>query len=308
MKVDHVLILAAGKGTRMGSIGELLPKVIWPIFNKSILELEVCYAKRYAPDANIFINLFNFKDIIKDFINKNIKYFEGVTVIEEAKEIDIGGAIHNMAKEVNYSGNLLIINSDQFLFSEQKIVELGLEKLQTADSVLFTYEVNQRDGYSTLDIRGDELKGIVANSELSKGSRAQTYTGMSLIRLEKLEEFQGKSSFFKTIANPKNNLVKTIEISGLEYWDFGTVNRYHESMFKTLSQTTSSFYNFLRKTKSIDIEKNFGQSYGGDAGINLTNESQSIGSLEILLESADSNDRDKNLKNIILGKRVVTAN
>ena len=45
MKVDNALILAAGKGTRMGNVGKILPKVIWPIFEKTILELEVAYAK-----------------------------------------------------------------------------------------------------------------------------------------------------------------------------------------------------------------------------------------------------------------------
>ena len=58
MKVDHVLILAAGKGTRMGKIGEIVPKVIWPVFNKSLLELQVAYARSLAPTAQIHINLY----------------------------------------------------------------------------------------------------------------------------------------------------------------------------------------------------------------------------------------------------------
>ena len=53
MQVDYVLVLAAGKGTRMGEIGKKIPKVIWPIFNKSILELEVLHAKKYCKQKAI---------------------------------------------------------------------------------------------------------------------------------------------------------------------------------------------------------------------------------------------------------------
>ena len=41
----RALILAAGKGTRMGEIGKVLPKVLWPIYERSLLELQVQYAK-----------------------------------------------------------------------------------------------------------------------------------------------------------------------------------------------------------------------------------------------------------------------
>ena len=58
MKVDHVLILAAGKGTRMGKIGKVLPKVLWPIFAKNLIELQVSFAKKLAPNSNIYANVF----------------------------------------------------------------------------------------------------------------------------------------------------------------------------------------------------------------------------------------------------------
>lgn len=122
MKVDNVLILAAGKGTRMGQIGKIIPKVIWPIFNKSILELEVHYAKKFNP-KKIFINLYNSKDTVLNF-TKGKAIFDEVEFIVEKETLDIGGAIHNLATKLDYQGNLLILNSDQFiLLSEDKLVE-----------------------------------------------------------------------------------------------------------------------------------------------------------------------------------------
>ena len=49
MQIDHILILSAGKGTRMGNIGKNLPKVLWPVLSKSLLELQVAYAQKLAP-------------------------------------------------------------------------------------------------------------------------------------------------------------------------------------------------------------------------------------------------------------------
>ena len=55
MKIDYCLILAAGFGSRMGEIGKILPKVLWHIFEKSLLELEIEYARSLGI-KKIFIN------------------------------------------------------------------------------------------------------------------------------------------------------------------------------------------------------------------------------------------------------------
>ena len=43
MQLDFAYILAAGKGTRMGEIGKVVPKPLWPIYEKSLLELQVAW-------------------------------------------------------------------------------------------------------------------------------------------------------------------------------------------------------------------------------------------------------------------------
>ena len=45
MQIDYALILSAGLGTRMGEIGKILPKVLWPIYFKSLLELQIRYCQ-----------------------------------------------------------------------------------------------------------------------------------------------------------------------------------------------------------------------------------------------------------------------
>lgn len=269
MKVDHVLILAAGKGTRMGEIGTVIPKVIWPVFELSLLELEVLYSKELAPEATIHINLYHESDKILEHI-KSSPILKDVEIIIEKSQLDIGGAIHNLASKLQYDGNLLILNSDQFLYFDKSVFSEGLEKLAHSDSLLFTYNVNSSDGYNALDIKDDALVGIIPNNNLDRDLEVKTYSGMSLVRLDNLDPTQGNSTFFNTVADYKNKNVHLLNIPNIEYWDFGTSERYYKTMFLVLEKTESKFVEFLLRNKAIFLNRLIKKGYQTESGINLT--------------------------------------
>lgn len=271
MKVDHVLLLAAGKGTRMGNVGKDLPKVQWPVFEKSILELEVDYVKKYVDNPQIFINLYHEKEKSFQFI-KSKEIFNEVKVLIEEDKIDIGGAVHNLARELNYQGNLLIINSDQFLYFSKDIFENGLKSLEEHDGVLFSYEVNSNDLYGGLKTEDGLFKGLIKNSDIPRDTSMITYTGMSLWKLDKLEPKTGASYFFESVANHEKLKIKTLDINDFEYWDFGTLKRYYESMYKLLDVTDSEFKKFLISSGAFISERANAKSYHSKSGINLGRE------------------------------------
>lgn len=245
MKVDNVLILAAGKGTRMGEIGKILPKVIWPIFNKSILELEISYAQKFSP-KKVFINLYNSKDTILEFA-KDKPCFNDVEFIIEEEALDIGGAVHNLAKKLNYEGNLLILNSDQFiLLSEDKLKEFELTS-KKSDATLLVYSVDPKAGYGGLSIKDNMATGLISKEDASTLNSLITYTGMSLIKLDKLKKLPGKSSFFSTVINFEKITPSTVNVDSCEYWDFGTLRRYKESLMN-LKTSNDVFVDFLKES------------------------------------------------------------
>ncbi len=245
MRVDNVLILAAGKGTRMGEIGKVLPKVIWPIFNKSILELEVEYAKRFSP-KKVYVNLYNSKEKIKNFV-RDKAIFNNVEFIEEDKVLDIGGAVHNIAKNLGYKGSLLIINSDQFIIlSEEKIEEFE-RKVKKEAATLLVYSVDPKGGYGGLRLSDDRIVGLIDKKDSKKEKNLITYTGMSHINLEKLKNVQGKSNFFKTVINFNEVNPNFVNVDCCEYWDFGTLERYKNSMSKLL-KSDDAFKDFLEES------------------------------------------------------------
>jgi NDP-sugar pyrophosphorylase family protein len=249
MQIDYCLILAAGFGTRMGAIGQKLPKVLWPVFEKTLLELQVAYARSLGI-KKIYINLHYMGEEIETFC-KTKSIFDDVVFLWEKPEIlDIGGAIHNLAcrREVQYNGRLLVLNSDQFFYIQKQEMESFLSSHSKAPCLLFSYWVNSRLGYNALDL--DEkryLKGIIKNKDIASETKIETYTGISLIDLSQLEQIKGVSSFFDSVAIFKEKKIPTVLLENIDYWDFGTVKRYWETTFRILeTYRENSLHPFLR--------------------------------------------------------------
>jgi NDP-sugar pyrophosphorylase family protein len=261
MQIDHCLILAAGFGTRMGAIGQKLPKVMWPVFEKPLLELQVAYARSLGV-KNIFINLhYMGKEIHEKCLS--ISSFEGVQFLWEEPEIlDIGGAIHNLSSlpEINYSGNLLVLNADQFFYLQKAELYQYLTQYQEFPAALFSYAVDSSLGYNALEIGSDRLvKNIVKNQDLGPGRLVETYTGISFIKLSELKKTPGKSAFFDSVCPYKVKDIPAILLDKVDYWDFGTLKRYWETSFKILKtyrdHATHPFLRFLVQEKALKTWK-----------------------------------------------------
>ena len=263
MQIDYCLILAAGFGTRMGEIGKSLPKVLWPIFERSLLELQVEYAKSLGIQK-IFINLHHQKDLILDYV-QNKSVFENVTFLLEEKILDIGGGIHNLARKVGYEGNLLVLNADQFFLMSKEFLSESVKELSTHPALLFSYQVDPRLGYNCLKVsESGNLTEIISAKELTSTPVGMTYTGNSLVNLSSLNPVEGPSAFFDSVAVYKEDQIKVKSVGDLSYWDFGTAQRYWLSMRKILetyrAHSTHPFIRFLvgaraLKTWKIDLTR-----------------------------------------------------
>jgi mannose-1-phosphate guanylyltransferase len=266
MQIDYCLILAAGFGTRMGVIGQKLPKILWPVFEKSLLELQVAYAKSLGIQK-IYINLHYMGREIFDYCNKLTAFKDVIFLWEEPVILDIGGAIHNLAsqKEINYRGKVLILNGDQFFYLRKNELDKILTPLKHHHVLLFTYWVNASLGYNALEISEDRyVKGIKKNKDLIPDQKVETYTGISIIDLNRLDRVEGVSNFFDSVCPFHKKNIPAVLLENVEYWDFGTVKRYWETMFhiirKYKSQASHPFLRFLvqekaLKTWKIDLNK-----------------------------------------------------
>lgn len=280
MQIDHCLIMAAGFGTRMGQIGQKLPKVLWPVFEKSLLELQVSYARSLGA-KKIYINLHHMGEEIERFC-KNKSIFDDVIFLLEKPEIlDIGGAVHNLAarSDVKYSGKLLVLNADQFFYLKKEELDQFLAPHAKSPGVLFSYLVNNSQGYNALIINDKrEVKSITKNKDLPLNAISETYTGISYIDLGQLTPVKGVSSFFESVCPFEKKKISAILLKDVDYWDFGTLKRYWETSFRILeTYSKNSNHPFIRflvnekamKTWKIDLLK-FSYNAKAPKVINLT--------------------------------------
>ena len=230
MPIDYALILSAGLGTRMGQIGKQLPKVLWPIFFKSMLELQIKYCQSLGI-KKIFVNThFLYREI--DEYLKVASLYESITILHESELLDSGGAIHNFAarEDVNYRGKLLLVNGDQFLFFDKSKWLEAIEQLSTCRSVLFGIIVNKNSIYNETVVEKNKLVEIRKNT--LKKRDFMTYSGLGLLNLEGLKPVSGVSKFFDTVADYKTENVEMLSLSNFEYWDFGNADIYVQNIFK----------------------------------------------------------------------------
>lgn len=256
MQIDFILILCAGLGTRMGPIGKKLPKALWPILNKNLLDLQLKFCEKIGV-RKIFINTHYLAEEIESFVssyNSNLS----VEILHEVELLGSGGAIHNLAQNssVNYKGKLLIINADQFLFFEDLYWKLALSSLKKYHAVLFMIQVSKNTNYNETVIENNLLVDIKKNIEHKNDFF--TYSGLGLVNLDTLSVVKGYSNFFESVADYKKNKIFAIELKKYEYWDFGTSEIYFENLFKLIKLKTenekSDFVEFLNSS-GVDFSK-----------------------------------------------------
>lgn len=252
MQVDYALILSAGLGTRMGEIGKKIPKVLWPIYFKTLLELQI----RYCEDLGvkkIYINTHFLHDEIENFLETS-GLSKKVTVLHENPLLDSGGAIHNLAsqKEVDYKGNLLLINGDQFIFFNDQFWRKAIDRIDSCRAVLFGIKVSKDSAYNETVLRDDCLIEIKKNIE--KKNDFITYSGLGLLNLNGLRPVSGISKFWETVADYKSERVEFVTPDSFEYWDFGTADIYAENIFKLSkdNERKSEMGKFLKRNSAFE--------------------------------------------------------
>ncbi len=223
MSITKCFIASAGFGTRMGDVGKILPKPLWPIFNMRILDLQLQYLRELGIDE-VYMNTHHHSKELKKWSKE-----KNVTVLEEEILLGSGGCIHNLMEKYSINEKILIINADQFLFFDKKELTVVVNEVieSNADACLFAISVDASLGYNETVVANNVLNEI---NKTPQRNKYLTYSGVGVLDLEKIKFKKGVSGFFESVCNYKNSKVLMKEFAKYEYWDFGTTQRYIESL------------------------------------------------------------------------------
>jgi len=174
-----IVILAAGKGTRMKSN---LPKVLHKISGKPMLFHILDESSKLSSDITVILS--HQFDLVKDKVSKN---YPDVKIHKQdiQKYPGTGGAL----KDLSFSGKrVLILNGDMPLVTKESLEMLTDSKAPVAMTIL---NLDNPSGYGRVVIENNLVKEIVEEKDASSEQKAikSVNAGVYCINRDILEEF-----------------------------------------------------------------------------------------------------------------------
>ncbi len=179
MENISIVILAAGKGTRMKS---QKAKVLHELASKPMLYYIIKEAKKITDDISVVVA--HQKDEVKSTVEK---FFEGINFIEQdlEKYPGTGGAVKNIQPKYD---RVLVLNGDMPLVTTQSL-KAFLEV--DADIVMSIFDLNNPAGYGRVIIKNNEVQYIVEQKDATDEELKTTTVNAGVYCFSKnvLEEF-----------------------------------------------------------------------------------------------------------------------
>jgi len=109
--IKKALILAGGKGTRMGSLTKDIPKPMLLVSDKPILEHQIKLLKKHGI-TDIILSVYHMHEKIEEYFGDGSKFGVNIEYLVDKKDgIGTGGAIKNAERLID-TENFLVLNGD----------------------------------------------------------------------------------------------------------------------------------------------------------------------------------------------------
>ena len=153
------VVLAAGKGQRLGDITVNTPKPMIEINGKPVLEhnLEMC---READIHEIYINLHHLPDLIRNYFGNGSKYGVNITYNYEPNLLGTAGALLPF-QDILKDDPFFVIYGDNYINIDLVDLQLFNEKMKADISILFHWRNDiRRSGTANFDSKG-KIKNFI---------------------------------------------------------------------------------------------------------------------------------------------------
>jgi bifunctional UDP-N-acetylglucosamine pyrophosphorylase/glucosamine-1-phosphate N-acetyltransferase len=151
-----IIILAAGKGTRMKSS---IPKVLHKISGKEMLYYSIEEAQKLSNDIHVV--LYHQSDLVKSSMEK---YFENINyhIQNHEKYPGTGGAVMGITPK---NEKVLVLNGDMPLIEAEELKQLT----QTDDTLTMSVlNLDSADGYGRVLVENEKVSKIVEQKDCNK--------------------------------------------------------------------------------------------------------------------------------------------
>ena len=232
----NAMILAAGFGTRLLPFTKKLPKPLFPILDKTLLDLAIETA-RDAGAEKIVINAHHLASMIEDHVSSH-DYGVEVVVLVEKEILGTAGGIKNA--EAHLGGEpFFVLNSDMLFKPDFEVLQKAHEKTDALSTLVLRKNPPKGNyGVLSLDKTGKITKFLDTKSPDYSPSEELMFTGFSMLSPDIFGKIaQGRPSDISTeIYAPmvKENGPLYGVVSKAEWVDVGTVTDYHKAVMSSI--------------------------------------------------------------------------
>ncbi|MFY0309077.1 bifunctional UDP-N-acetylglucosamine diphosphorylase/glucosamine-1-phosphate N-acetyltransferase GlmU [Leisingera sp. D0M16] len=169
-----LVILAAGKGTRMNSD---LPKVLHPIAQAPMLEHAMAAGRALAPERTIVVAGHGADEVRKAVADID----EEAEVVLQEEQLGTAHAVDQARAALDgFSGDVVVLYGDTPFVSAETL-ERMVEARQRADLVILGFEAADPGRYGRLVMEGDSLERIVEFKDATAAERAISFCNSGLM-------------------------------------------------------------------------------------------------------------------------------
>jgi len=240
-KINQVVILCGGYGSRLGNLTKKIPKPLLPINKRSFLTYLIEYLDRYK-FKKIFLLchfknelFYDFKNKLDQKLKKNIK----IEIINEKQKLDTGGAIKNIYKKLDK--NFLSINGDTYFNINLNNFFVNNRSENFTNMIVSSKTSNKS---STAVIYNDKTRIIKSLKKKFNLKKNITHSGFTLInrdhlKIVKKKVFNLEKDFFESLIKKKKLICTNYKE---KYYDIGSPKTFKNANNFILSTKKPAFF------------------------------------------------------------------
>ncbi len=231
----NIMILAAGLGTRLLPFTEKLPKPLFPVLDKTLLELAINTAKKASPNK-LIINTHHLAGMVADYI-ENHDFGIEIVLSHEETLLGTGGALKAVEKYLQ-DKMFAVMNSDI-------LIEVNWDNLKKAHKdknapATLLLRPNVENGpYSDVTVDNEQRITSITQAD-EKGAERLMFTGVAMLSPELLTRLApGRPvDIVKELYLPmiQGNDRLYGHIDDIVWRDAGTIETYHSTVMNALEQ------------------------------------------------------------------------
>jgi mannose-1-phosphate guanylyltransferase len=144
----NAMILAAGLGTRLGSLGKTVPKVLIDVGGKPLLERHLAYLEKHGV-SRVVINTHHRAERIQSFVEQHRSPLDVVCVVEQ-RLLGTAGAVRNALGYLE-PGPFLVLYGDVFI-AEPIDSMLDAHRANGAVATVAVHEADSAEGKGVVEV------------------------------------------------------------------------------------------------------------------------------------------------------------